>query len=85
MEGYEEKRKGIKPVPDDPLGYLNEAQIYTFRRVQQDGWYIKFLRRKPFQRPVCVLTNKSETMLAIIEANGFLNKEPGIQLRTVGT
>jgi len=85
MAEYEEKRKGIKPVPDDPLGYLNEAQIFTFRRVQRDGWYIKFLRRKPFQRPVCVVTNKSESMLATIEANGYLNKEPDINLRTVGT
>lgn len=84
MARYEEKRKGIKPVPDDPLGYLNEAQIFTFRRVQRDGWHIKFLRRKPFQRPVCVVANKNESMLAIIEANGFLNKEPDIPLRTIG-
>lgn len=84
MVVHDEKRKGVKPVPDDPLAYLNEAQIFTCLRMQQDGWYIKFMRRKPFERPVCVMTDESETTMAIIEANGFLNKKPDIPLRSAG-
>ena len=78
----EEKRKGIKPVPDDPLGYLNEAQLFTYRRMATFGWRIKFIRRPKYQSPVCVMTDSDETILALIERNGFLNKQPDIPLRS---
>ncbi len=78
----EDKRKGLKPVPDNPLGYLNEAQQFTYRRMAESGWRIKFIRRPMYQRPVCVMTDSDETMLALIEQNGFLNKKPDIQFRS---
>ena len=78
----EEKRKGIKPVPDDPLGYLNEAQRFTYHRMKRSGWRIKFIRRPMYQNPVCVMTDSNDTMLAHIEQNGFLNKQPDIPLRS---
>lgn len=79
---HEEKRKGIKPVPDNPLGYLNDAQQFTYRRMKASGWYIKFIRRPMYQNPVCVMTDPDESMLALIEKNGYLNKQPGIPLRS---
>ena len=78
----EEKRKGLKPIPDDPLGYLNEAQLFTYRRMKASGWRIKFIRRPMHQSPVCVMTDSDETLLALIERNGFLNKQPDIPLRS---
>ena len=78
----EEKRKGIKPVPGDPLKYMNEAQIYTYQRMQADGWHLKFIRRPLFQRPVCIMTDQEKTALAVLEENGTLNKHPDIQLRS---
>jgi hypothetical protein len=78
---HEEKRKGIKPVPDDPLGYLNEAQRFTYHRMKASGWRIKFIRRPMYQNPVCVMTDSDDTSLALIERNGFLNKNPDIPLR----
>jgi len=78
----EEKRKGMKAVPDDPLGYLNEAQLFTYRRMTASGWRIKFIRRPKYKSPVCVMTDSDETMLALIERNGFLNKQPDIPLRS---
>ena len=29
---FEEKRKGKQPIPDDVMGYLNNAQINTYQR-----------------------------------------------------
>jgi len=79
MEG---KRKGIKPVPGDPLKYMNEAQIFMYRRMQAYGWHLKFIRRPLFQRPVCVMTDPKKTALAVLEEDGILNKRPDIQLRS---
>lgn len=77
----EEKRKGVKPIPDDPLGYLNEAQLFTYRRMTTFGWHIKFIRRPMYQSPVFVMTDSDESMFALIEQNGFLNKQPSLPLR----
>jgi len=79
---HEEKRKGVKPIPDNPLGYLNEAQKFTYQRMIAVGWRIKFIRRPMYQSPVCIMTNSDETMLALIERNGFLNEKPDIPLRS---
>ena len=79
---HKEKRKGIKPIPDNPLGYLNDAQQFTYRRITASGWRIKFIRRPMYQNPVCVMTDPDETMLALIEKNGYLNKQPDIPLRS---
>jgi hypothetical protein len=79
---YKEKRKGIKPIPDDPLGYLNEAQLFTYHRMTAVGWRIKFIRRPMYQSPVCFMTDSGEAALALIEQNGFLNQQPDIPLRS---
>jgi hypothetical protein len=34
-----------------------------------------------YQNPVCVMTDSDDTALALIERNGFLNKNPDIPLR----
>ncbi len=78
---HEEKRKGTKPVPDEPLEYLNEAQRFTYHRMKASGWRIKFIRRPMYQNPVCVMTDPDDTTLAVIERNGFLNRRPDIPLR----
>ena len=77
----EENRKGLKPVPDNPLKFMNEAQVFTCRTMMAIGWHIKFIRRPSFQRPVCVMTDENENTIALIEANGVLNKQPDIALR----
>ena len=81
MVAYKERRKGTLPVPDDPLKYLNAEQLFTCRRMQALGWKIKFIRRPLYQRVICVLTNQDESLLAVIEQNGMLNKHPYISFR----
>ena len=61
--------------------YINEEQLMVYRRMQAFGWHVKFIRRPLFQRPVCVLTDPDETTLAVIEADGTLNKSSEITLR----
>ena len=80
---HKERRRGTKPIPDDPLKYLNEAQLSTFHRLQGLGWNFKFIRRPLFQRAICVLVNNEETILAVIEETGVLNKKPYISFRGV--
>ena len=79
---YEEKRWGTDPIPGGFQNLLNEEQIDVFRGVQSNGWHIKFIRRPLFQRPVCVLTNSEETIFAVLEESGTLNKHPDIQIRS---
>ena len=83
--GHEEKRNGIKPVPGDPLKYMNKAQIRTYRLMLNVGWYMKFIRIQPLERAVCVMTNQEMTMLGVLEDDGFLNRQPNIPLRSADT
>ena len=78
---HEEKRKVKKPIPGDPLKYMNESQIHTYRQIQGFGWHIKFIRRLMYQSPVCVMTDSDETTLAVLEDDGFHNRQPNITLR----
>jgi hypothetical protein len=80
--GHEEKRNGIKPVPSDPLKYMNNAQTRTYRLMLKLGWHMKFIRRQPLQRAVCVMANQEMTILGVLEDNGFLNRQPNIPLRS---
>ena len=83
--GHEEKRNGIKPVPSDPLKYMNKAQIRTYRLMLRVGWHMKFIRIQPLQRAVCVMTNQEMTILGVLEDDGFLNRQPNIPLRSTET
>ncbi len=83
--GHEEKRNGIKPVPDDPLQHMNKAQKRTYRLMLKVGWHMKFIRLQPHQRSVCVMTNQDMTKLGVLEDDGFLNRQPNIPLRNADT
>jgi hypothetical protein len=78
----DERRKGeVKPVPDDQLEYMNADQIASYRGVERFGWYIKFIRRPMFQRPIVVLSNPDGSILAVLEDDGTINENPDIVIR----
>jgi hypothetical protein len=78
----DERRKGeVKPVPDDQLEYMNADQIAAYRGVERFGWYIKFIRRPMFQRPIVVLSNPDGSILAVLEDDGTINENPDIVIR----
>jgi hypothetical protein len=78
----ENRRKGKNPVPENLSKYMNSAQLHTYHLMQKFGWDIKFIRRPLFQDPVCVLTDPEKTTLAVVEEDGFLNRQPDIPLRS---
>jgi hypothetical protein len=77
----DEKRTGIQPVPDDVISFMNEEQLLAYHSLERFGWYIKFIRRPMFQRPVCVLSNPDGTVNAVLEDDGTINESPDIIIR----
>ncbi len=78
---HEHKRGEVDPVPDNLLKFLNEDQLMAYHGVERFGWYIKFIRRPLFQRPMCVLSNPEGTKLAVLEDDGSINEDAKILLR----
>lgn len=76
------KRGEIAPVPDNLVKYLNEDQLMAYHSVERFGWYIKFIRRPLFQRPMCVLSNPEGSKLALLETDGSINEDAEILLRS---
>lgn len=77
----EDNRNTKRPVPEDLTSILNEEQLIAYHGLERFGWYIKFVRRPLFQRPVCVMSNPEGTILAVLEKDGSLNENPDIPLR----
>ena len=77
----EEKRNSAKPIPDDVLNYLNDAQQAQLNTIEGFGWSLKYIRRPLFQESVVVVTDPNGTSLGILEEDGRLNLEPTIKLR----
>ncbi|MFW2438391.1 MAG: hypothetical protein ACN4GR_03365 [Arenicellales bacterium] len=77
----ENRRGEVDPVPNNLMKFLNEDQILAYHGVERFGWYIKFIRRPLFQRPMCVLSNPEGTKIAVLEIDGNINEDAEIQLR----
>ena len=77
----DEKRTGEKPVPDDLTSFMNEEQLIAYHSLERFGWYIKFIRRPLFQRPICVMSNPDGSIIGVLEDDGNLNENPDIVIR----
>lgn len=77
----DERRVGKKAVPEVLPDFLNEHQIMAYHGMERFGWYIKYIRRPLFQRPVCILSNPEGTVLAVLEDDGTINNHPDIVIR----
>ena len=49
--------------------------------LEQFGWELKFVRRKPFQPPVAVVFDGDRKSFAVLEPDGSLNENPGFDIR----
>ena len=76
-----EQRKGIKPVPENIEELLNEAQLRTLRGIEHFGWELYFVRRPLFQDAVPVLINREGNKTVVLETNGSINENAGINVR----
>lgn len=77
----EDKRKGEEPVPDDVKNYLNEAQVAELHKIEGFGWKLVFVRRPLFQESVVVVTDADGGSIGVLEEDGRLNLDPGIETR----
>ena len=76
-----ERRKGIKPVPDNLEELLNEAQIRTLRDLEPFGWKLHIIRRPLFQEVTPVLISKEADRLVVLEASGRGNEKAYLDMR----
>ena len=80
MSGME-RRKGLRELSSVLKRELNEAQRITLLGLEQFGWELKFVRRKPFQPPVAVVFDGDRKNFAVLEADGRLNESPDFDIR----
>ena len=76
-----ERRKGVKPVPENFEELLNEAQLRTLRSIRRFGWQLHFIRRPLFQEVVPVLISGDGDKCAFLEANGSINEQVNLDIR----
>lgn len=76
-----ERRKALRELSSVLKRDLNEAQRTTLQGLEQFGWELKFVRRKPFQPPVAVVFDGDRKHFAVLEADGSLNEDPGLDIR----
>ena len=79
-DGLERRRN--ERVPSGVLKRdLNEAQRTTLMGLEQFGWELKFVRRKPFQPSVAVVFDGDRKHFAVLEPDGTLNESPDFDIR----
>lgn len=76
-----ERRKALRELSSVLKRDLNDAQLSTLQGLEQFGWELKFVRRKPFQPPVAVVFDGDRKHFAVLELDGSLNENPGFEIR----
>ena len=76
-----ERRKSQRELSSVLKRELNDAQLSTLQGLEQFGWELKFVRRKPFQTPVAVVFDGDRKNFAVLEIDGSLNENPGFEIR----
>jgi hypothetical protein len=76
-----EQRIGKPPVPENLEETLNEAQIFTLRRMEVFGWELKFIRRPLFQDVLPVLYHTDINKFGVLEDDGTLNMQRFLNVR----
>ena len=76
-----ERRKGVKDFSSMLKRELNHAQLTTLQGLEQFGWELKFVRRKPFHPPVFIVLDGDRKHYAVLESDGKLNEKPDFQIR----
>jgi len=76
-----ERRKGMKPVPENLEELLNEAQLRTLKSIGRFGWQLHFIRRPLFQEVVSVLISSEGDKCAVLETDGSINERVDLDIR----
>jgi hypothetical protein len=60
---------------------LNAVQLETLQGLENFGWELKFIRRKPFQPKIAVVFDGDRKKFAVLELDGRLNENPDLEIR----
>ena len=60
---------------------LTAPQLATLRSMEEFQWTLRFVRRPMFQAPVPVLFSRDGKRMAVLEADGSINENPGFKIR----
>lgn len=81
VTSWEEKRKGMAPVPDNLEELLNDKQLRALRQIETFGWQLHFVRRELFQEPVPGIISPDGGKVATLEQDGRINLMPEAAVR----
>ena len=76
-----DRRKSAKQLLQVLKRDLNEAQLETLHDLEKFGWELKFVRRKPFEPSVAVVTDGDRNSTAVLEPDGSINEKHGLTIR----
>lgn len=76
-----ERRAAAKELSSILKRELNGAQLETLQGLEQFGWELKFIRRKPFQPKIAVVFDGDRKNFVVLEPDGSLNENPGFDVR----
>lgn len=77
-----ENRKRLPAIPGDLQERLTELQLLAVRRIEDFGWDLKFVRRENLKEPIVVVTNHAGKSYGILEADGRLNLQHNLKIRS---
>ena len=77
------QRESVPAIPENYHQVLNAFQLQTLKKVEEYGGELWFVRRPLFQDiiPVVKCAKRSASTAAIIEDDGTLNKDHGLNIR----
>ncbi len=78
-----EHRNSAPPIPDNYQQILTDQQLMTLQKVESFGGELWFIRRPLFQDvvPVVKFCDSKSNCTAVIEEDGFLNKQHNLVIR----
>ncbi len=77
----QDKRKGMKPVPDNLEEVLSMAQMRTLHSMGRFGWDVHFVRRPLFQETLAVLINQEGDKIMVLKEDGSTSEIPELDTR----
>ncbi|AWV06854.1 hypothetical protein C9I47_1138 [Lysobacter maris] len=77
----ERRAPDLMPSPHRLRAGLTPAQLATLETLETFGWVLEFVRRPLFRDPVPVVFDRGRTRCVVLEADGSINENHGLQLR----
>ena len=76
-----ERRKALKPVPDNIYAMLNECQKLALSRFESFGWSVRFVRRFNLGKPLIIVGDPSGKNYAVLDEDGNLDRTTKLKIR----